>query len=625
MRVLGLEKVDTVVMAENILEIFAKTGEKTDQQNFLSKRQIWCDQNCGTCSNQLKKPPLTPRFRFSHERRKYSSAYGLTTKNKMKFPVSYVVAVLPLAVFSSPTLFRECNGAIRHVHLAVGKDASSSMTVSFSSITSKNGKWARGGVLVGRHPDKLTQLVIEEEEPSYHVSLQPRDWGNYTSPLQHHVTITGLNPRTKYYYQCVTRPTFEELLELQYSVEREEQSVEDIAQDILYNAEEQERDEASEDEHAQRRSIRDRVLGEASLLRRRLAPPPYDSRQCACPDPSKIRSFSTMARPGHGYPKLAVIGDIGQFPHSEETLEHLRLNHNGVDAILLAGDIAYPELDSRRWDTFMDFLDDYPLVENIPMHITPGNHDIQKPEFSTQIFAAYETRFRMPRIQEAQLGTYAESVGKLNMDRPPYPLDYEYGNAYYGFQYGRMHQIFINSYSSLEPGSKQYEWLVQELEQVDRTQTPWLIVTYHVPIYNTFDVHQHDYQMFATREHIEPLLVKYRVNIVFNGHIHAYLRTKPVAFGNVTATAPIHIVMGAGGRDAKAAFLNDEPEEWVEVRDATIYGYGLLEVCNDTHARWDWVHTGEGSDHNIVANEDVVLPPGGVDHTFFYNQYYLED
>ena len=538
---------------------------------------------------------------------------------------SFLLLLLPLPI-TSHLHFRDCQGSTRHVHLAVGPDPSSSMTVSFSSVNSDLGVDVQGAVLFGRHAHELDQMVIEEEGPMFYTATQPSRYREkYSSPYQHHITITGLKPRTKYYYMCITRNTTEELLEFQENIDILQLDKEAIAKQV--DEEEALLSAGSEDlGRRQRRQKQHTLLDEESFLRRRLAPPPYDSRQCACPDPNKVRSFSTMARPGHGNAKLAIIGDIGQFPHSEETLDHLRRNHPDIDSIILAGDLAYPELDHRRWDTFMDLLDDYPLVEQVPMHITPGNHDIDKPENGTQIFASYETRFRMPRIQPAQLGTYDDlPFGKINMDRPPYPLDYDYGNAYYAFQYGTTHQIFLNSYSAMDPGSKQYEWLVKELDQVNRKQTPWLLVTYHVPIYNTFEVHQHDEQMFKMREHIEPLMVKHKVNLVFNGHIHAYQRSKPVASGKVTATGPIHIVMGAGGRAAKAAFLHEEPEDWVEVRDATIYGYGLLEICNKTHARWDWVHTGQQGDHNIVFKEDVELPPGGVDHTYFYNQYFIEE
>jgi len=575
---------------------------------------------------------------------------------------------------------RNCWGSVRHVHLAVGKDPATSMTISFSSIDvprdnlrmidddstvtsntalmkyrnatssllsstddniyeNNNNSTAvepiHGAILFGRSRDRMDRLVIENEEPIYYTSVQPRKLKkNYTSPYQHHITITDLKPQMTYFYRIILRNTREELKELERRIVQNSTSIEEEATNILEKEKETELNTAEESgrrllspkaHHRQSRIILKDIYLRSNSGHRRLAPPPYDSTQCACPDPDKIRHFRTISRAGHGKTVLAVIGDIGQFPHSEETLDHLRLNHqHRIDAIILTGDLAYPELDHRRWDTFMDLFDDYPLIEYIPMHITPGNHDIDKPEHGNNIFSAFEVRFRMPRIQEAQLGTYNGEESELNMDSPPYPLDYEYGNAYYAFQFGKTHQIYLNSYSSLDPGSKQYEWLLTELESVNRRVTPWLLLTYHVPIYNTFEVHQKDLQMFKMREHIEPLMVKYKVNIVFNGHIHAYQRTKPVAMGNVTSTGPIHIVMGAGGRNADAAFLQDQPEDWIVMRDGTIYGYGLLEIINKTHARWDWVHTGQKGDHNKVHHHpNITLPMGGADHAFFVNQYYL--
>ena len=54
----------------------------------------------------------------------------------------------------------------------------------------------------------------------------------------------------------------------------------------------------------------------------------------------------------------------------------------------------------------------------------------------------------------------------------------------------------------------------------------------------------------------------------------------------------------------------------------TIFGYDILNVMNQTHAKWDWVHTGQKSDHNIVhKKQGLELPPGGVDSVYIENVY----
>lgn len=233
----------------------------------------------------------------------------------------------------------------------------------------------------------------------------------------------------------------------------------------------------------------------------------------------------------------------------------------------------------------------------------------------------------MPQVHPPQLGTFDGPAGLLNMDAPPYPLPYEWGNAYYEFDYGPAKHIVISAYSDMAPGSQQYQWLLEILETVDRGLTPWVLVTMHVPMYNTFSLHHHDLQIIAAREHLEPLFVKHHVNVVFTGHIHAYQRTANVAMENRIEDGPIHITVGAGGRKCDAPFTNEEPEEWLEQRDASYYGYGRFQIYNATHAEWRWIplSPSEKHEYNEVKGEDVHLPQLDHDMLVMKNQFYLKE
>jgi hypothetical protein len=201
----------------------------------------------------------------------------------------------------------------------------------------------------------------------------------------------------------------------------------------------------------------------------------------------------------------------------------------------------------------------------------------------------------MPRVRPAKLGTL--DVGDdLDMNEPPYPLPYEWGNAYYSFEYGPAKHIVVSAYSSMEPGSTQYHWLVGELQSIDREQTPWVLLTMHVPIYNTFKAHHRDLQIVAAQTHLEPLLVQYSVNVVFSGHIHAYQRTKTVAFGEELPTGPLHLTVGASGRQCcLTPFKSETPEPWIAARDGAHFGYGQFAIYNRTHAEWQWIPTSSSS------------------------------
>lgn len=57
-------------------------------------------------------------------------------------------------------------------------------------------------------------------------------------------------------------------------------------------------------------------------------------------------------------------------------------------------------------------------------------------------------------------------------------------------QVAGAHILMLGSYVDYEAGSEQYEWLVRDLERVDRQRTPWLIAVLHVPWYSS-NMHHH--------------------------------------------------------------------------------------------------------------------------------------
>ena len=91
---------------------------------------------------------------------------------------------------------------------------------------------------------------------------------------------------------------------------------------------------------------------------------------------------------------------------------------------------------------------------------------------------------------------------------------------------------------------------------------------------------------------MEPLFLQYRVNIIIQGHNHAYVRTKPMAGGhNVdpSGKGPIYLTIGTGGDSHAGPAIQEEPEEWVAKRDNLEYGFGSLFLANTTHAHFTWV------------------------------------
>ena len=104
------------------------------------------------------------------------------------------------------------------------------------------------------------------------------------------------------------------------------------------------------------------------------------------------------------------------------------------------------------------------------------------------------------------------------------------------------------------------------------------------------------------RRALEPMLRAASVDLVINGHVHAYERTHPVANGGLAADAAKgipHITIGDGGNREHFAYpwVPAQPK-WSALREYA-YGWGTLEL-NRTHAVWSW-----------LRNDDPWNPPGG--------------
>jgi hypothetical protein len=153
----------------------------------------------------------------------------------------------------------------------------------------------------------------------------------------------------------------------------------------------------------------------------------------------------------------------------------------------------------------------------------------------------------------------------------------------------------LSSEHDMSPDSPQGRWIEKDLSSVDRSVTPWVFVTFHRPIY---DSETHEGERITTehlREMVEPVFVKYNVDLVFAGHIHLYQRTCRVAKGRCVKdsedVAPLfanstfsgdsgyrgipQITIGSAGMNLEyGPFL---PEEWPIVQKFQ-FGIGRIQI-----------------------------------------------
>mmetsp|Transcript_34096 Transcript_34096/g.63222 ORF Transcript_34096/g.63222 Transcript_34096/m.63222 type:complete len:632 (-) Transcript_34096:181-2076(-) len=280
------------------------------------------------------------------------------------------------------------------------------------------------------------------------------------------------------------------------------------------------------------------------------------------------RVFNFTMPPGASaaaYPfKLGLTADLGQTDISARTVERLRESLKGTEGssvVLLSGDLAYADGYFPLWDTWGRFMEG--LASGTPVMTVGGNHEYGNGE----AWSSYNARYPMPFAQSGSVS-----------------------NLWWSRDVGPVHLIGICSYAETSPGSLQYQWLSADLQGVNRSVTPWVVVMMHAPWYNSNSGHRAEAELM--RRDMEPLVVAHGVDIVLNGHVHAYERMKPLYKGCVTPCGPVYLNLGNGGNREGAYLPWLEPQPYYSAFRASTFGPAILTIANATHAFYNFTRVG---------------------------------
>jgi hypothetical protein len=64
-----------------------------------------------------------------------------------------------------------------------------------------------------------------------------------------------------------------------------------------------------------------------------------------------------------------------------------------------------------------------------------------------------------------------------------------WSSTWFSQNLGPVHLVVLNNYLPFHPGTAQYNFFVADMAAVNRTQTPWLIISFHAPPYHSYYVH----------------------------------------------------------------------------------------------------------------------------------------
>jgi len=183
--------------------------------------------------------------------------------------------------------------------------------------------------------------------------------------------------------------------------------------------------------------------------------------------------------------KFAVIGDNGTGGREQyEVAQQMAAWHKKFEfpLVVMMGDNIYGS--ERPQDFVQKFEAPYkPLLDaGVKFYASLGNHDSRE-----QRYYKY-----------------------YNMD----------GKLYYSFKAPKQSVRFF-AFESTYMDQEQLAWIEKEL---DSSRDDWKICFFHHPLYSSARTHGSEMKLRAA---LEPLLIKYNVSLVLNGHDHVYERIKP--------------------------------------------------------------------------------------------------
>jgi hypothetical protein len=246
---------------------------------------------------------------------------------------------------------------------------------------------------------------------------------------------------------------------------------------------------------------------------------------------------------------IVVAGDFYCNDETEDTIENI-ISMN-PELIITTGDHVKDVRSIKCWAEMSEPIKD-------KMKIAIGNHD---------------TEFKK---------IYKQIVNYHNVKNP-----------YYSHDFQNVHFISMSTEHPFEEGSKQYEFIKNDLEKTSKYQDiDWTIVHNHKPLYST----RNDMEIAEElRNTYHPLFEKYKVDLVISSHNQYYERTYPLSYNSESDEDPIitfdtsesnfyntdgiiFLTVGTGGDELKDIV---DKEDYYIIQNDEEYGFLNLNIENN--------------------------------------------
>ena len=241
---------------------------------------------------------------------------------------------------------------------------------------------------------------------------------------------------------------------------------------------------------------------------------------------------------------IAVAADFGVSKNSVKTLENI--HSSNPEIVLIPGDLSYST--AEEWIEFTEFMG------KTNIYIASGDAE--------------------PMEEKEKLLEY-----------------YGLNNNYYSFDYENVHFLSIdttdekNEWGIISDDKMQLNFIRTDLSHAyNDPEIDFTIVIMHLPMYSGGDSDS----FMDIRNELQPIFDLYGVDLVINGHKHAYERTNPVIFNNIITddencsyyepNGQIYLTVGTGGH-SHSQFK--QKQSWSVIQNHNDYGFLNIKLLND--------------------------------------------
>lgn len=282
--------------------------------------------------------------------------------------------------------------------------------------------------------------------------------------------------------------------------------------------------------------------------------------------------YSFYSEPDTGTFSVGVIGDT-QNNNQNEEFQKTRNILNLVQTYsphftLHMGDIVNDGSQKESWINFLSVSQDLNAIS--PLMPVLGNHDIQnnKGNDFQKPFQDYHSLFNLPGNEVNYSFTYRNA-------------------RFIGIFSGCAQAAEATDQVKYKPGSPEYVWLDNELENAEKDRdVTWIIVWMHYPV-SSFGWSN----IAGWKENVMPLLQRHRVDLCLSGHRHVYERHYQMKDGLPvrndsggpfsSGDGTIYITNGTAGGSPTGPGGKDMPDI-AFTPDKTIYSFAILDVSDES-------------------------------------------